>query len=148
MTGITEEGFEIDRDLAPAPADVFRAWTTAEGFAAWFGGDGIDVPADRLDFVAEPGRTWKATMVLPDGNEMNWTGEIVEVTPDRRFVFTLTDQPQDPARAQAVVELSPLGEGTRLHFTQEAPGFSDEQKQATIAGWEHFIDALEAHAAA
>src|ERR1700742_277611 len=63
MTGITPEGFEIDRDLAAPPSAVFAAWTTAEHFARWFGGKDVQVPADRLDYE------------LPDGNTIDWTGE-------------------------------------------------------------------------
>jgi uncharacterized protein YndB with AHSA1/START domain len=33
MTGVTPEGFEIDRNFAAPPSAVFAAWTTAEYFA-------------------------------------------------------------------------------------------------------------------
>ena len=75
MTGITPEGFEIDRDFAAPPSAVFAAWTTAEHFARWFGGKDVQVPADRLDYEPAAGRAWSATMVLPDGNTIDWTGE-------------------------------------------------------------------------
>jgi uncharacterized protein YndB with AHSA1/START domain len=67
MTGITPEGFEIDRDFAAPPSAVFAAWTTAEHFARWFGGKDVQIPADRLDYEPTAGRAWSATMVLPDG---------------------------------------------------------------------------------
>ena len=43
------------------------------------------------------GRAWSATMVLPDGNTIDWTGEFLEVVPDRRLVLTMTDRPASPA---------------------------------------------------
>lgn len=143
MTGSTPDGIEITRDFAAPPAAVFAAWTTAQHFARWFGGKDVQVPLDSLDFVAEPGRAWKAQMVLPDGNTIDWAGDILEVVPDERFVFTLTDRPSEPGRAQIVVELSAIPGGTRMHFTQETPGFSAEQKAGVLAGWQTFIDEIE-----
>jgi uncharacterized protein YndB with AHSA1/START domain len=143
MTGITPEGFEIDRDFAAAPSAVFAAWTTAEHFARWFGGKDVRVPADRLDYEPAAGRAWSATMVLPDGNTIDWTGEFLEVVPDRRLVLTMTDQPGEPSRLAITVEFSPTASGTHMHMTQEAPDFTDEQREATIAGWQTFFDVLQ-----
>lgn len=142
MTGISTDGIEIDRDFAAPPAAVFAAWTTPRHFAQWFGGKDVRVPLDRLDFIAEPGRTWTAQMVLPDGNTIDWTGEFVEVAPNERLVFTITDRPAEPGRATIVVELTPIPSGTRMRFTQETPGFTPEQQQGVLAGWQSFIDVL------
>ena len=141
--GITADGIEIERDIAAEPAAVFAAWTSADGFARWFGGADVEVPAETLDFVAEPGRAWAAQMVLPGGGAIDWAGDIVEVLPSERFVFTITDQPANPDRARVVVELTEIAGGTRQRFTQEAPGFTDEQKAGLIAGWGGFLDELE-----
>ena len=131
MTGITPEGFEVDRDFAAPPSAVFAAWTTAEHFARWFGGKDVQIPADRLDGAV--GRAWSATMVLPDGNTIDWTGEFLEVVPGKRLVFTMTDQPGKPGRLAITVELSATVSGTHMHMTQEAPNFAEEQRKATIA---------------
>src|SRR6476469_7504294 len=98
MTGITPEGFEIDRDFAAPPSAVFAAWTTAEHFSRWFGGKDVQVPADRLDYEPATGRAWSATMVLPDGNTIDWPGAFLEVVPDRGLVLPMTDQPGEPSR--------------------------------------------------
>jgi uncharacterized protein YndB with AHSA1/START domain len=143
MTGITAGGIEIDRDFAAPPKEVFEAWTKAQHFARWFGGKDVQVPLDSLDFVAEPGRTWTAQMTLPNGDTMDWTGDFIEVVPHERLVFTITDRPAEPARAKIVVELTPLADGTRMHFTQETPGFTPEQQEGVLAGWQSFIDELE-----
>jgi uncharacterized protein YndB with AHSA1/START domain len=143
MTGITPEGFEIDRDFAAPPSAVFAAWTTAEHFARWFGGKDVQIPADRLDYEPTAGRAWSATMMLPGGNTIDWTGEFLEVVPDKRLVFTMTDQPARPGRLAITVEFSPTANGTHMHMTQEAPNFTDEQREATIAGWQTFLDVLQ-----
>jgi uncharacterized protein YndB with AHSA1/START domain len=143
MTGITTAGIEIDRDFAASPEEVFDAWTKAEHFARWFGGKDVQVPLDSLDFVAEPGRTWTAQMAFPNGNTMDWTGSFIEVVPHERVVFTITDRPAEPKQAVIVVELSPTADGTRMHFTQETPGFTPEQQEGVLAGWQSFLDDLE-----
>jgi uncharacterized protein YndB with AHSA1/START domain len=143
MTGITSEGFEIDRDFAAPPSAVFAAWTTAKHFARWFGGKDVQVPAERLDYEPTPGRAWSATMVLPDGNTIDWAGEFLEVVPGKRLVFTMTDQPGEPGRAAITVELSPTASGTHMHMTQAAPDFTEEQRKAAIAGWQAFFDVLQ-----
>src|SRR5690606_36638219 len=103
----------------------------------------IEVPVDRLNYVAEAGKTWDAQMVLPDGSTMDWAGEFIEVTPNSRLVLTITDRPAEPMRAQIVVELSEIAHGTRMRFTQETPGFTPEQQSVLIAGWQGFIDEPE-----
>ena len=112
---------------------MFAAWTTAEHFARWFGGKDVQVPADRLDYEPVVGGTWSATMVLPDGNTIDWTGDFVEIVPDERFVFTMTDRRADPQRLAITVELSPTADGTHMHMTQAAPTFTRQQREATIA---------------
>jgi len=143
MTGTTAHGIVIDRDIAAPPQAVFAAWTTPEHFARWFGGPDVRVPVDRLSFVAEPGRTWTAQMVLPDGNTIDWTGTFIEVAPHERLVFTITDSPAEPGRAQAAVHLTAIDGGTRMRFTQETPGFTPEQQAGVLAGWQGFMDELE-----
>lgn len=143
MTGTTAEGIEIERDFAAPPAAVFAAWTTPRHFARWFGGNDVEVPLDSLDLVAEPGRSWTARMVLPDGSTIDWAGDFIEVVPDERLVFTITDRPAEPGRAVIVVELSAIPGGTRMRFTQETPGFSPAQQAGVLAGWQAFIDELE-----
>lgn len=142
MTGITEDGIEIEREFAAPPAAVFAAWTTPESFARWFGGREVQVPLDGLDYRAEPRREWSAMMVLPDGNTIDWAGEFVEVDPPSRLVMTLTDRPSAGERAVLTVELTPTPTGTRLRMTQQTPGFTDEQRRGTIAGWQTFLDVL------
>jgi len=144
MEASPDDSIEVVRDLAAAPADVFEAWTTAERFARWFGGPAVAVPLDDLDYAPVAGGTWAATMVLPDGARIEWVGEVLEVVPPERLVLTMTDEPASEARARLVVELAPVGGGTRMVFRQQTPGFTAEQRAATAAGWGTFFDELEA----
>src|SRR4029077_13482863 len=114
-----------------------------EHFARWFGGKDVPIPADRLDYEPTAGRARDATMGLPDGNTIDWTREVIAVVPDRRLVLTMTDQPGELSRRAITVEFSPTASGTHMHLTQEAPDFTDEQRKATIAGWQTFFDVLQ-----
>ncbi|RKW70408.1 SRPBCC family protein [Galactobacter caseinivorans] len=136
------EGITIDRVFDAPPAAVFAAWTQAESFSRWFGGPDIEVPMDRLDYVAQPGREWRAVMVLPDGNTMNWAGNFETVEPDASLVLTITDRPDEPTRAKITVDLSPEGEGTAMYFAQDTPGFTPEQQDSLVGGWNHFFDEM------
>lgn len=142
MTGITEAGIEIDREFAATPDAVFAAWTSPESFARWFGGRDVQVPLDGLDYRAVVGRAWSAMMVLPDGNTIDWAGEFLEVDPPSRLVMTLTDRPADGARAVLTIDLTPTAAGTLMRMTQETPGFTPEQREGVIAGWQTFLDVL------
>lgn len=142
MTKITAEGIEIDRSFSATPAKVFAAWTTPQHFARWFGGSSVRVPLDHLDFVAEPGRPWAAQMVLPNGTTIDWAGTFVEVVPDERLVFTITDRPSEFS-ATVVVVLTGTPDGTLMRFSQETPNFTPEQQEGVLAGWQSFIDELE-----
>lgn len=142
MTGITDEGIEIVREFAASPEAVFEAWTRPESFARWFGGREVQVPLDALDYQAVVGRAWSAMMVLPGGNTIDWRGEFLVVDPPSRLVMTITDQPDDDARARLEVELTPTATGTRMRMTQETRGFTPEQQEAVIAGWQTFLDVI------
>jgi uncharacterized protein YndB with AHSA1/START domain len=142
VTGTTDDGIEIDREFEALPSAVFAAWTTPESFARWFGGRGVEVPMNRLDYRAEVGRAWSATMVLPDGNTIDWAGEFIVVDPPSRLVMTLTDSRAGGLRAVLTVDLTPTPTGTRMRMTQQTPGFTVEQREDTIAGWLTFLDVI------
>lgn len=141
MTGVTQTGIEIDRTSSAQPAAVFAALSEAESFARWFGGVDVDVPADRLSFDAVEGGVWHATMVLPDGNTIDWRGSFVRVEAPTRFDLTLTDMPEsDAPEALVTFSVFPADGGAALRMTQDTPDFPHEQKAATLEGWQVFLD--------
>lgn len=143
MTGVTQTGIVIDRATAASPDSVFAALSEAASFASWFGGEDVDVPAESLDFNAVEGDTWRATMVLPDGNSIDWHGTFVRVERPSRFDFTLTDQPGGGGtEALVTVAIAPADGGASLQMTQETPDFPHEQKAATLEGWQMFLDGV------
>ena len=135
--------FTITRDLTAPRELVFDAITKPEHFAVWFGTAAIDVPSDTLSMDVRPGGEFRAVMVLPDGNKINWGGEYTEVDPPARLAMTLSDDPGEYAGLPVLFDLEEIATGTRLTISQDRSDFGDEQVAATIAGYNAFVDDME-----
>ena len=72
--------FDAPRDL------VWRAWTEAEQLARWFMPHGFTVPECEVDL--RPGGTFRMMVRDPNGMESPTGGELMEVDPLERLVFT------------------------------------------------------------
>ncbi|GAA1614953.1 SRPBCC domain-containing protein [Kribbella sancticallisti] len=129
--------FDAPREL------VYEAWTKPEHFSVWFGTDAVEVPLDTLSLDVRVGGAWKATMKLPDGNQIDWVGEYTEVDPPERLSFTMTDEPGTPAGDPIVVTFAEVDGGTEMTLTQPAGDFDQEQIDATIMGYNGFFDSME-----
>jgi len=137
------EYFTITRDLTAPRELVFDAITKPEHFAVWFGTAAVEVPSDSLTMDVRPGGEFRAVMLLPDGNKINWGGEYVEVDPPARLAMTLSDNPGEYAGLPVLFDLEEIATGTRLTISQDRADFSDEQVAATIAGYNAFVDDIE-----
>jgi uncharacterized protein YndB with AHSA1/START domain len=82
-------------------------------------------------------------MHLPDGNRIDWAGSYVTVEPPAHLAMTLTDQPGDDLGLPVLFDLEEVDGGTQLTIRQDRADFSDEQVEATIAGYNAFIDDIE-----
>lgn len=122
---------------------VYEAWTKPEHFSVWFGTDAVDVPLNTLALDVRVGGAWKATMQLPDGNQINWVGEYTGVDPPERLSFTMTDDPANPSDVPIVVVFKEVSGGTEMTLTQLAGDFTQEQIDATIMGYNGFFDVME-----
>ncbi|UFS58468.1 SRPBCC family protein [Subtercola endophyticus] len=136
-------GITITRTFA-APRDlVYAMWTTPEHFSVWFGTDAVEIPLDSVAMNVEVGGDWKATMHLPDGNQINWVGEYLEVDPPARLAFTMTDDPSNPAREPVTVTLVEVDGGTEMTMTQSGGNITEEQYAQTIVGYNAFFDVMQ-----
>lgn len=137
------EYFTITRTLRAPRELVFEAITKPEHFAVWFGTAAVEVPQDSLTMDVRPGGEFKAVMLLPDGNRIDWAGSYVAVDPPSHLAMTLTDQPGDDVGLPVLFDLEEVDGGTQLTIRQDRSDFSDEQVAATIAGYNAFIDDIE-----
>lgn len=132
--------FTITRTLA-APRDlVFEVITNPEHFAVWFGTAAVEVPQDSLEMDVRVGGSMRAVMVLPDGNRIHWAGEYLEVDPPAHLAMTLTDNPGQYPGLPVLFDLEEVDGGTRLTISQDRGDFSQEQVDATIGGYNAFVD--------
>ncbi|TDN92992.1 SRPBCC domain-containing protein [Microbacterium sp. BK668] len=135
--------FSVSRELTAPRHLVFDALTKPEHFAVWFGTAAVEVPLDSLTMDVRPGGAFRAVMLLPDGNRIQWAGEYVEVDPPAHLAMTLTDNPDEHAGLPVLMDLEEIDGGTRLTISQDRGDFSDEQVAATIAGYNAFMDDIE-----
>jgi uncharacterized protein YndB with AHSA1/START domain len=135
--------FTITRTLSAPRELVFEAITQPEHFAVWFGTAAVEVPQDTLTMDVRPGGAFRAVMLLPDGNRIDWAGQYKVVEPPSHLAMTLTDQPGDDEGLPVLFDLEEVDGGTKLTISQDRADFSDEQVAATIAGYNAFIDDIE-----
>ncbi|MHC2998134.1 hypothetical protein OB08_02370 [Microbacterium sp. HJ5] len=131
------------RTLSAPRELVFDALTTPEHFAVWFGTAGVEVPQESLTMDVRPGGAFRAVMLLPDGNRIDWAGEYQAVDRPAHLAMTLTDQPGDDVGLPVLFDLEEVEAGTKLTISQDRSDFTDEQVAATIAGYNAFIDDIE-----
>jgi uncharacterized protein YndB with AHSA1/START domain len=116
----------LDRTIAiqAAPETVFRFFTDTERWARWWGaGSAID---------ARPGG--RVLVRYPNGVEAS--GEVVEVVPPERLVFTYgyaSGKPIPPGASRVTIGLEREGAGTRLRLFHE---FADAAvRDQHVQGW-------------
>lgn len=134
----------VTRTFAAPRERVFAAWTDPADFSVWFGSSQVNVPRDSLVLDVRPGGSWHAVMELPDGNTINWEGRYTEVTPPERLCLTMTDRPGTDPGAPISVTFADVDGRTQMTLVQEAPDFSEDQREQTAAGYQAFFDDMEA----
>ena len=137
------DGFTVTRFIAAPRELVWDAWTKPEHFSVWFGTEDVEVPLDSLVMDVRPGGKLAAVMLLPDGNRIDWDGEYRVVEPISRIEYVLSDQPLVPGLDPVVTTFTEVEGGTEVSLFQPRYGFTDEQMEATAAGYNAFFDALE-----
>lgn len=147
----------IDRTF-DAPIDlVWRAWTEAEQFQAWYGPTGATISVATMDVVVGGRRHMSMAMDTPNGPmEMWFVGEYLEIVEHERLVYTesMSDaegnvlsaadmgMPEGhPTVTEVTVALEDLGGKTRVVLTHagipaDSPG---------AMGWNMALDKLADH---
>jgi uncharacterized protein YndB with AHSA1/START domain/dihydrofolate reductase len=108
----------LERVLRASPERVWRAWTTPEQLAAWFGPDGFHTETQAFDL--RPGGSWRFVLAHPEHGRFDNVVAFTAVEPARRLAY---DQ-QDPAGTisfRVEVTFEPEGDGTRLRWRSTFP---------------------------
>lgn len=111
-------------DIQASPETVFRFFSDSARWARWWGtGSTIEARPGGKVYIRHP-------------NGMETVGEVLEVSPPRRIVFSYgfpSGKPIPPGGSRVTVQLEACPHGTRLHLVHE---FSDPaQRDHHIQGW-------------
>jgi uncharacterized protein YndB with AHSA1/START domain len=137
------DGFTVTRIIKAPRELVWDAWTLPEHFSKWFGTEAVEVPLDSLVMDVRAGGALKAVMLLPDGNRIDWFGEYKLVDKPSRIEYWLSDGAPIEGLDPVVTTFTEVEGGTEVSLFQPRYGFTDEQMEATAAGYNQFFDALE-----
>jgi uncharacterized protein YndB with AHSA1/START domain len=113
--------------VAARPATVFRFFTDPARFAVWWGaGSHIDARPGGAVHIRYP-------------NGVIASGEVVEVVPDRRIVFTYgyedAGKPIPPGGSRVTVTLEETARGTLLRLRHELA--TEGARDAHVPGWRY-----------
>lgn len=134
--------FTITRMLDAPRELVFRAWTTPEHLARWFGPRECATPLDTISLDVRPGGSWRARMVHEDGTEYPTGGVYREVVEPERLVFTwgvAEGSAEVPEESVVTVTFADLGAKTEMTFHQS--GFGSDQERGNVQeGWAECLE--------
>jgi uncharacterized protein YndB with AHSA1/START domain len=108
------------------PDVVFRFFTDSNRWARWWGAGS----------TIEPRPGGRVYIRHPEGTES--AGEVVEVAPPHRFVFTygfVSGAPIPPGGSRVTIRLEGEEDGTRLHLEHEFPETALVARDEHVQGW-------------
>lgn len=133
---------EICRVLDAPRILVFKAWTSPEHLARWWGPKDFSAPSLSMDF--RPGGTYRHAIRSADGSDYWMRGVYQEIVEPERIVFTFTWEDETPQPETLVTVTFQEHDGkTRLTFRQE-PFATIEERDSHASGWSECLDRLQA----
>ena len=145
---LDERELTITRLFEAPRAVVFKAWTDAAQLAQWWGPRGFTNPVCEID--PRVGGAIRIHMRSPDGSIYPMSGEVREIVPPERLVFTnnaLDDAGHSIIEGLTTVTFAEEGGKTRLTLhtrgsamTEQAVGYIKGMEM----GWTQSIDKLQA----
>ena len=133
---VTTALFSVDAER------VFDAWLDTDLIGQFMFGPGLrDETIVRL--TNEPRVGGKFSFVVSrQREEVNHTGEYIEIDRPRRLVFTWTIEGDDSPVSLVVIEIASIVDGCELTLTHEmAPGWEDFVERSKMA-WGKMLDKL------
>ncbi len=112
---ISDREFVLEHTFKAPAAKVFAAYTDPELVSKWWAPKGGSLRVDVMD--VRPGGKWRFVQRTPNGQELVFTGEYVEVRPVTRLVYTYMIEGQPGSRLTATVDLQEASGATRLTLT-------------------------------
>jgi uncharacterized protein YndB with AHSA1/START domain len=123
---------------------VLKMWTEAEHAARWWGPQGHEAVACKMD--VRPGGVWDRRMRAPDGGLYRKHGVYREVVPPKRLVFTyVTIDTQGVADQETLVTVTYTEEGGKTRLTLHQALFASASLSAAHqGGWASCLERFAA----
>jgi uncharacterized protein YndB with AHSA1/START domain len=143
-----EREITITRVFNAPCAMVFKAWTDPKQIAQWWGPKGFTNPV--CEFDARVGGAIRVHMRAPDGNVYPMGGEVREIVPPERLVFTnnALDADGNPIiHGFTTVTFAEEGGKTKMTLHTRGTAMTDVAAgylKGMEAGWTMSIDKLQA----
>ncbi len=123
---MTDLAYRLERTLVirATPATVFGFFTETPRWASWWG------PGSTID--PRPG----GRMLIRHPNGIESSGEVIEVQPPSRIVFTYgyaTGPPSPPGSSRVTIRIGQHADGTLLTLVHEFP--NQEGRDEHVQGW-------------
>jgi uncharacterized protein YndB with AHSA1/START domain len=125
-----------------APVErVYRAWTDPDQITKWFGCDNVQESKVTQDL--RPGGKYSFNMIKSDGSKSIVHGEYKEVTPNKKLVYTWTNNSDDfPAKDTIVsVEFVAIGNETEVRIKHSNFALA-KSAEGHNAGWGSALEKL------
>ena len=153
--GMDKKDLIIKRTFNAPVKKVWEAWTEPELIKCWWGPENFSAPIIKMDFKV--GGKYLFCMRSPEGVDYWNTGEIREIDPQKRIVYT--DSFSD-SEGNIIPALNYGMKGdwldrllVTLYFEEAAPdkttltlstsGMPDEDRASAVQGWNGMLDKLE-----
>lgn len=135
---IIDRVFDAPREL------VWKAWTDPEMMKIWSAPRGFTMP--RSDGELRINGQWHATMVKPDGEQLNLGGKYLEIKEPERLVFTHVwmDENGNPTSPESIVTVTLTQRGSKTEMNFRQTGFdSVGSRDGHSEGWTECFDKLD-----
>ena len=110
----------LERTVDVPPATLFAGWTQPALLTQWFAPKPWTTIAAQVEL--HPGGTFHTVMRSPQGEEYPNTGCVLEVVPDRKFVWTGALGPGFRPRPEQVMSTVPFVMTAEILFEPDASG--------------------------
>ena len=137
---MSERGYTITRTFDAPREAVWEAWTKPEHFATWFATEAMEMRDVELD--VRPGGKWHGTMVVPNGNNVEWHGSYLEVVEPERLVMDISDSTMGEEYERYSLTLVDDGDKTPITLSQTGGHLSDEEYERAREGTAAFMESL------
>jgi uncharacterized protein YndB with AHSA1/START domain len=141
----------FERIVDVPPERIWAAWTTPALINQWFTPAPWKTSGCQIDL--RPGGGFHTVMTSPEGESFPNVGCYLEVVPNRKLVWTSTmgpdyrptTQPPDALMITAIIQLEPVGSGTRYTATAIHKDEASRQQHEAMGfaeGWGKALDQL------